>query len=156
MSAPVLTTTWSDFLRNASDIADRLPEGDILLRRRDGEDVRLTLEHRVLARPAALDLFARLIEVALTDRNGARHMSERLADALPWARFLPEEDRHRFLGELASCVEACASVDNWVALDQLIEEWKHSAVVFADPGNLTLLTRAHTDDFGPVVPPATG
>ena len=117
------------------------------------ETVRLTLETRAQAHPAAVDLLARLIGVALGDEDGARRLSERLVDALPWARFLPEDDRSVFLGEVASCAEACAAVGVWAPLDQLVREWRHTAAVYADPQSLSLLTRHHSGEFGRAGPP---
>ncbi len=156
MSAPVLETTWSDFLRNASDVAARLAEGDVLLHRRDGEDVRLTLEARAHAEPSAVGLFARLVEAALKEPGGAALFTRQLSAAIPWARFLPAQDRTEFLGELAECAEACAAVGVWVPLEQLVREWQSTAAVYADPNTLALLRRDHTGDLGPVRPPGEG
>ena len=43
-----------------------------------------------------------------------------VADALPWTRFLSEEGR----AELGSTLDACAELETFVALGQLLAEWK--------------------------------
>ena len=60
-------------------------------------------------------------------------VSHRVADALPWTRFLSEDGRAELTAELGATLDACAELETFVALGQLLAEWKATAAVQADP-----------------------
>ena len=148
----VIERPFSDLLRHPNDVAGDLEEGDVLLRRRDEPDLRLSLADREAERAEAFSAVARAL------RNLAVHSPSALADALgdafPWLEFLPAGDRRRFVDEFTRVVTAAAAVDNLTPLAQLIREWRATAEVHADPKLARRLGRALQAAGEPVRPPA--
>src|SRR5215471_18993524 len=95
----VVERFFSDLLRHPNDVTGDLDQGDVLLRRRDEPDLRLTRADREAERAAALTAFGRTL------RNLAVHhrraLDEALTDAFPWVEFLPGVDRRAFVEEFS-------------------------------------------------------
>jgi hypothetical protein len=148
----VIERPFSDLLRHPNDVAGDLEEGDVLLRRRDEPDLRLSLADREAERAEAFAAVARAL------RNLAVHSPNALADALgdafPWLEFLPARDRRLFVDEFTRVVTAAAAVDNLTPLAQLIREWRATAEVHADPKLARRLGRALQAAGEPVHLPA--
>jgi hypothetical protein len=70
-----------------------------------------------------------------------RGRSELLVRHSPWVRFLPEGDRPLFERTFVETLLACASLDNFVKLGELLSDWKASALVHADPSLAAELRR---------------
>lgn len=146
---------FSDLLRHPHEVLDRLRDGDVVLRRRDGEALVLSSAARNQGSREALALVAHLLgEVARLDASGAV-LRRALAEQFPWSRFLPEADREAFFGEFVDTARACADVDTLEPLLQMVHEWKETARVHADPALVEELRRPGAGD-GDVVaaPPA--
>jgi hypothetical protein len=147
----VKTLPFSDFLRKPKEVAKELDRGDVVLQRRDGPDMRVALADRWEAQTNAIGLLA----------AGLRHLGsadlERLAgtlvDVLPWVGFLPEKDRSVFVREMVDCLEASASVDNFAPFGELIEAWRNTASLWADPDLAAELLTALPGDGGLVERP---
>ncbi len=122
---------FSDLLRRPKDVTDDLETGDVLLRRRDEPDLRLSRADRESHRVEAFAAMGRML------RNLAVHnpatMSDALVDAFPWIEFLPAGDRLLFLDEFTRILTAAATVDNYELMTQLVHEWRATAEVHADP-----------------------
>lgn len=122
---------FSDLLRRPKEVTNDVEEGDVLLRRRDEPDLRLSRADRDAERAAAFAALGR------TFRNLAVHSPKALADALgdafPWLEFLPVQDRRAFVEEFSRVVVAAAELDNYAPLVQLTREWRATAEVHADP-----------------------
>lgn len=122
---------FSDLLRHPKDVTDDVEDGDVLLRRRDEPDLRLSRADREVHRAEAFAALGRAM------RNLAVHnpaaLREALADAFPWLEFLPTGDRRLFLDEFSMVVTAAAAVDNYEPVTQLVREWRATAEVHADP-----------------------
>jgi hypothetical protein len=148
----VIERPFSDLLRHPNDVTRDLEEGDVLLRRRDEPDLRLTRADRETERGTALAALGRTL------RNLAVHnpnaLDEALADALPWVEFLPNADRRAFLQEFSRVVMAAVELDNYGALTQLIQEWRATAEVYADPALARRLRRGAHPEGEPVEPPS--
>jgi hypothetical protein len=148
----VIERPFSDLLRHPNDVAADLEDGDVLLRRRDEPDLRLSLADREAERAEAFAAVARAL------RNLAVHSPSALADALgdafPWLEFLPAGDRREFVDEFTRVVTAAAAVDNLTPLAQLIREWRATAEVHADPKLARRLGRALQAAGEPVRSPA--
>ncbi len=128
---PTQEVTWSAFLREPAIIEPLLARGDVVLRRRDGEPLRLSRELKDAGEREALSAAARLLAPVLSDH--ARKSVEKNAEGqLPWTRFLPAEDRHTFLTEFLRQFEACADLGDFSALGRLLAEWKNTAAVHAE------------------------
>lgn len=122
---------FSDLLRRPKEVTDDLEAGDVLLRRRDEPDLRLSRADREAHRVEAFAAMGRAF------RNLAVHspaaLTDALAEALPWIEFLPASDRRLFLDEFTRVVTAAAAVDNYEPLTQIVREWRATAEVHADP-----------------------
>jgi hypothetical protein len=123
--------SFSDLLRRPKEVTDDVDAGDVVLRRRDEPDLRLSRADRETHRAEAFAAMGRAM------RNLAVHhaaaLGDALGDAFPWLEFLPSADRRLFLDEFTRVVTAAAAVDNYEPLTQLVREWRATAEVFADP-----------------------
>jgi len=122
---------FSDLLRRPKDVTTDVEEGDVLLRRRDEPDLRLSRADRDADRAAAFAALGRTL------RNLAVHspkaLEDALGDAFPWLEFLPARDRRAFVEEFSRVVVAAAELDNYAPLVRLVREWRATAEVHADP-----------------------
>ena len=86
---------FSDLLRKPKEVTDDVEQNDVLLRRRDEPDLRLSRADREAQR---VDMFS---AIGRALRNLAVHspaaLADALADAFPWLEFLPLTDRRSFL-----------------------------------------------------------
>ncbi len=93
----VFERPFSDLLRHPKDVTDELEDGDVLLRRRDEPDLRLSRADRDADRAEAFSGLGRAV------RDLAVHspavLGEALADAFPWVELLPKRDQRLFLDE---------------------------------------------------------
>ncbi len=143
---------FSDLLRRPKVVTDDVEKGDVLLRRRDEPDLRLSRADREVHRAEAFVALGRAL------RNVAVHnptaLREALGDAFPWLEFVPAADRQEFLDEFTRVVTAAAAVDNYEPLTQLVREWRATAEVHSDP-KLAMRLRRPLDASGdPVALPA--
>ncbi|CAN5141313.1 hypothetical protein BH18ACT4_BH18ACT4_05320 [soil metagenome] len=122
---------FSDLLRHPKDGTDDVEDGDVLLRRRDEPDLRLSRADREAHRAEAFAALGRAMRNLAMHNRGA--LGEALADAFPWLEFLPASDRRLFLDEFSMVVTAAAAVDIYEPLTQLVREWRATAEVHADP-----------------------
>lgn len=148
----VIERPFSDLLRHPRDVTSDVEEGDVLLRRRDEPDRRLSRADHEAERTAAFAAFGR------TFRNLAVHhpdaLGEALADAFPWMEFLPGDDRRAFVEEFSRMVAAAAELGTYGRLSQLVREWRATAEVHADPALAARLREAKNAGGAPVTPPA--
>jgi hypothetical protein len=123
--------SWSAFLREPSQVEPMLERGDVLLRRRDAEPLRLTLSSRQDHEHEVMKTAARLVASVLA--NPSRGFNPKTAeDQLPWTRFLPPKDRELFVTEFLKHFEACADIGDFTSVGRLLAEWKNTALVHAD------------------------
>lgn len=123
--------TWSAFLREPTLVEPLLAKGDVLLKRRDAEPLRLTRASGDEATRDALSTAARLLAPGAGEVRGED--VERQVDArLPWTRFLPNEDRRLFVTAFVREFEACADLGDFTSLGRLLIEWKNTASLHAE------------------------
>ena len=122
---------FSDLLRHPKDVTSDVDESDVLLRRRDEPDLRLTRADRDDERAAAFTALARTL------RNLAVHnpsaLQDALGDAFPWLQFLPATDRRLFVEEFSRAIAGAADLGTYAPVSQLVREWRASAEIHADP-----------------------
>jgi hypothetical protein len=144
---------FSDLLRHPKDVTHAVEEGDVVLRRRDEPDLRLSRADREERRAEAFGALGRTI------RNLAVHhpaaLSEALAEAFPWLEFLSKGDRREFLDEFSRVVTAAAAVDDYEPVTQLVSEWRATAEIHANPTLARRLRRPLEAAGGSVTPPAS-
>lgn len=148
---PTTRTTYSGFLRGPSEVLPRLETGDVLLERRDGEDLILTTAGRAEAFREGLELgVAALRSLALTRRDV---LAEVLVANLPWLQWLPDEDRIVCVDELVNDLAASVEVENFTRFHQDLVAWLHTAEAWSDPALAERLRTDLSGDAGEVVRP---
>jgi hypothetical protein len=125
--------TFTHMLRNSGDVLAEVAHRDVVLRRRDREDVFLGLRSREEAVRDALGVLARVLLAASMDPDTRRQVAAALSASLPWTTFLPEDERAEFFEALATTAAACVDVDTFEPLAHLIEGWRATAEVHANP-----------------------
>ena len=142
---------FSDLLRRPKEVTEDVEHGDVLLRRRDEPDLRLSRADREAQRADTFSAIGRAL------RNLAVHspvaLADALGDAFPWVEFLPAADRRLFLDEFSRFVSAAAALDDYEGLSQLVREWRATAEVHADPKLARRLRRSVEAAGEPVAAP---
>jgi len=148
--------SWSDFIREPTRVLPRLEQGgDVVLRRRDGESVVLSMQSRANRSQLGTELAARFVS-EIFKSNASPEVAARatLESRYPWVRFLPADARASFLREFLTTLEACASVGNMTRLAEMIADWKATAEIYSDPKLAAELSRPLTGTGTPVRRPA--
>jgi hypothetical protein len=126
----------------------------LVVRRRDAEDLVLTTASRAAQAREASSVTSRIF-IALVQRDP--HVRDLVADVVPevfpWVTFLPREEVHEFVVELVSTMKAAESIDNPAPVAQVIDAWRHTAEVLADPEVAAVLGAPSDGDYGPVPTP---
>ena len=127
----VIEHPFSELLRQPKTVVKDLAEGDVLLRRRGAPALRLTRVDRDDQRADAYAMVGRAL------RNLAVHspaaLGEALLDEFPWTSFLPPSDRDAFIDDFTRTIVAAGELDSFGPLAQLVEEWRATAEIHADP-----------------------
>lgn len=145
----MIERSLSYMLRNSGAILDEVEHRDVVLQRRDGEDLYLALRSRERGIRESLGVLARIVRAALHDVGTRGAVAKWLAEELPWTSFLPESDRKNFLADFARTSAACVEAEVYEPLIRTLESWKATAEVYANPALLAVLTEKHK---GPPVP----
>ena len=153
-AAPIPSTTWSAFQRDAKRVAAHAAESDILLSRRDGPDLVIGSAERREELVQSVEVLARLLSAVITDAAVLR----RLADpaVLPWLAFLSVDDRKAFAREFVATTAAATDLGTLAPVAVLLREWRNTALVHADPRLAAALRREHPGDGGLVPRPPAG
>lgn len=131
--------TLTHMLRNSGEVLAEVEQRDVVLRRRDGEDLFLGLRSREESVRDALGFLGRLLLAASVDPDTRRRVAGALAASLPWTTFLPDHEREEFFDALASTAAACVDVDTFEPLAHLIDGWRATAEIHANPELAQLL-----------------
>lgn len=152
---PTAEATLTDFLRDPKAVVDRLEQADVVLHRRNAEDLRLSLESRSEAVADGVRFVARVLSAALSDPS-VRKRLEVSAEAIPWLTFLPAPRRQEFLVEFFRTAEAAAELGVMTPIAQLLREWQATALIYADPELAVELKRPLPGDGDRVAAPRAG
>lgn len=148
--------TLTFMLRNSGDVLAEVEHRDVVLRRRDGEDLFLGLRSREESVREALGVLARLLLAASVDAETRQRVAGALSATLPWTAFLPEGERNDFFEALTTTAAACVEVDNFEPLARLIEGWRATAEIHANPEVGDLLRARHAGPPVKIRRPKTG
>jgi hypothetical protein len=127
------TTTfpYSAFLRGPSDVLPQLNEGDVLLERRDEENLVLTSFGRFVARQEGMTFAAHLLGDVVRDQ--ADLMAGLLGRELPWLRWLPAGEQKECVSELLGELAAGAETGVLEPFARALAAWRSTAEVWSDP-----------------------
>lgn len=121
--------SWSEMQRNASKVVRALDDGDVVLERRDGDDVRVIPVPRFEELLEALGASAALARAGLGNREG----TEVLLEVFPWAKYLSEGGRREFAEELITSLQSSAAFEHGGPFMTSVIQWRNTAEVRSDP-----------------------
>jgi hypothetical protein len=150
--------TFTELIQRPVDTVAKLkqsPRHALRLHRRGAEeDLVLVAAGRAAQEEQIVEVAVRLLRAVMNDPATRSHyLLDLLPAVFPWVRFLPEADRIEFAQELVDVMEAGVEIDSYTAVLTAIEQWRHSAEVYADPELFQALRDARLDDAGPVPAP---
>lgn len=153
----VYEVTFSELQLQGKATVERLrksPAQSLLVRRRDAEDLVLTTAARAELEHTAASVTTRMF-VALMQRDGGVRelVTDVLPEVFPWVAFLSKEEVQEFVVELVATLRAAESLDNPAPVVQVIEAWRHTAEVMADPELAAILASDTDEDLGVVAAP---
>ena len=126
------TATFSEFLRQPKQVIRQLDKAArVIIERRDADDLVLMKAARAEASAEGVEIVAHVLAKSLS-KIPSEVFAHALQERLPWARFLPPEERETFTREFLTTAEASGAAGNTAALAQLIHEWKATAEVWSD------------------------
>lgn len=154
---PAVEVNFSDLQLHAKTAVEqmrRAPGQALLVRRRDSEDLVLTTAARAEMEHIAASVTSRVF-VALMRSDPAilGLVTDVLPEVFPWVRFLNRTDVDAFVAELVETIRASDALENPAPVVTVVESWRHTAEVFADPELAAQLQSATSDDFGAVTKP---
>ncbi|RJO77174.1 hypothetical protein D5S18_09185 [Nocardia panacis] len=157
MSYAYSVVPFSDLLHKPAMTAGLLDKVRALrLRRRDAGDLALMRVEQLDAEGTVVDFTARLL-AGMVRRLGADAVRAVLPDAVPWVVFLPAADIDQFLVDLVEVTQGAAALENLAPVATLLDQWRNSAEIYADPVLMELVRQNPEGDFGPVpIPKAEG
>lgn len=126
----------------------------LVVRRRDAEDLVLTTATRAAQAHEASSATSRLLTTLMQREPQVRQMLTDVApEVFPWLAFLSPGDRAEFVAELTSTIRAAESIDNPAPVAQVIDSWRHTAELLADPELAAVLSASTDADHGLVPKP---
>lgn len=153
----VYEVTFSELQLQGKATVERLrksPAQSLLVRRRDAEDLVLTTAARAELEHTAASVTTRMFVALMQRDRGARELvTDVLPEVFPWVAFLPKEEVQEFVVELVATLRAAESLDNPAPVVQVIEAWRHTAEVLADPELAAILAADTEEDLGVIAAP---
>lgn len=127
----VLTFPYSTFLRGPSQVLPSLADADVILERRDEENLVLMRAERFEAAATGLRIAAR--SLAVLARRQRDLAEELLAEELPWLTWLPAAERLACVRELLADLVAGADTGLLTPFARNLTSWRSTAEVWSDP-----------------------
>lgn len=118
--------TLSYFLRRSGDVLGTVATEDVVLRRRDGDDLVLTTAQRTQILRDGLRLLAEIVG-GLLDADGTESMAHALASVVPWTKALSSDERARLAREVAEAAATAADIGAPEPLGRALERWRRAA-----------------------------
>ncbi|GAA5098512.1 hypothetical protein [Nocardia iowensis] len=146
------TFPFSDLIRKQTSVFPALDDADVILERRDAENLVLSRSERFEAKETAIRLLARTIAIiAKTNRNLAEEV---FSEELPWLKWLPETGRTEAVTELLDHLIAGADTGLFTPFARDLIAWQHTAEIYAQPELARRLAGPfEPDDFTEVTRP---
>ncbi|MEV6210039.1 hypothetical protein [Kitasatospora sp. NPDC051914] len=127
----VQTFPYSAFLRGPSQVLPSLDDADVILERRDEENLVLMRAERFEATASGMRIAAR--SLAILARRKLDLAEEVLAEELPWLHWLPESERATCVRELLADLVAGADTGLLLPFARNLASWRATAEVWSDP-----------------------
>lgn len=139
--------TLSALVQTPTRVIALLEEGDVVLTRREGENLRLTVDSRATRQAASLSHATEV--VAQIARVAPEIGVEVLRIVFPWVEILSSREREQFAEEYLSTLRAAASLNSFAVLDSVENAWRATAELKAD-SELRARIQDRIDSAGPV------
>jgi len=146
----VASHTFSYLLKHSGDVLAELEHRDVMLERRDGEDVMVSPRHRAEAVKDSLGMAMRVLAGMLSDTELAPRTLRSVTLSIPWTAWLAVPDQEEFFREFVTTARSCNETDYYEPLSRLLYRWRVSAEIMHDPALSALLI----EDRGPDEPVA--
>lgn len=143
--------TFTEFLRSPREVAeaaDRSPR--LIIHRRNAPDLVLSRADRRRGEAVGAAGAAALLSQLLA--HDSLQAGALIVEALPWTRCLSEKGRSEFALEFAEILAVSAELDSFAPLAQMLDEWKATAALQADPELADELARPIPEPDGRPVP----
>jgi hypothetical protein len=144
----VQTFSYSSFLRGPSQVLPSLADADVILERRDEENLVLSRAERFDAVALGLRIAAR--SLAILARRHRDLAEAALAEELPWLTWLPDEERAACVRELLADLVAGADTGLLMPFARNLASWRSTAEIWSDP-RLARTLQGPFDGDGPVI-----
>lgn len=138
------TMAWTKVQREPKIVAEAAEQQDVILVRRDAENLVLGTELRRRRQAYVLVVAGHLM------RSWAEQASlnEAITREFPWLVEMPEELRVQFRSELLEVTLSAAELDQSERIADLIADWKATAAVYTDPELRNQLSRPLAGGYG--------
>ncbi|WP_405143607.1 hypothetical protein OG589_38810 [Sphaerisporangium sp. NBC_01403] len=122
---------FSTLINKQTSVFPALDDADVILERRDAENLVLMRSERFQAMTEGLRLAARSLSIiARSNRSVAE---EAFSEELPWLKWLPAEARPECVTELLDHLLAGADTGLLVPFSRALREWMSTAEIYSDP-----------------------
>ncbi|MBF6174267.1 hypothetical protein [Nocardia blacklockiae] len=125
------TFPYSAFLRGPSQVLASLDNADVILERRDEENLILMRAGRAQAALDGLRVAAR--SLSLLAARYPELAEEVLAEELPWLHWLPENEQVQCVRELLADLRAGVETGEFLPFARNLVSWRSTAEVWSDP-----------------------
>lgn len=139
------------FARDYANLLQQTPDDDFLLERRVGDPVLVRPLRQARADLEVAQDLAMMLRNLLTHFDVVEVLDQALDEVFPWAHLLPPDVRAVFTREAVGMLRACAALGRFGAYTDLLDSWKATAAIYADPELARRLT-GPVELSGAVVP----
>jgi PHD/YefM family antitoxin component YafN of YafNO toxin-antitoxin module len=130
-SMSMRTFPFSTLINKQTSIFPALDDADVILERRDAENLVLMRSERFKAMTEGLRLAARSLSIIAKENKALAE--EVFGEELPWLTWLPPEARVECVTELLSHLLAGADTGLFLPFARALREWKSTAEIYSDP-----------------------
>src|SRR5712692_10004638 len=138
MKAPAASTTLTEFLQHSGRFIHQVDDGEIFLRRRDGDDlVLVSRPHWDALSDSLTAMVAAYQRLCLVDEQAARQV---VSAAIPWISLLAPADQIACLDELSQATIGGLQFGRLSYLAALLAQWRATALASWDEQQKTRTT----------------
>lgn len=134
------TRTLTEFLQHSGTILPEVERGEVVLRRRSGDEIVLIAEQHLRALEASLRVLAEAYRAGQPGEQQAPPRREWFA--LPWMSLLHPDDQRACLDELTMTALAAVESGKFAALAETLAQWRATALATWDAD------RQHDPSYG--------
>lgn len=147
--ATMTSFPWSTLARDAGSVFPALADSDVILERRDGENLILMRAERFEAARQTLSIAARSLSILA--RRHRDLAEEALSEELPWLVWLPAEERPQATSELLDNLLAGVDTREFGPFLRALSAWRSTAIAWSDPDTARRLTEPFDGTGGEVI-----